>query len=66
MNNRYVGTCHCAAGATRAEFRLDWVPECSSKEGLAETIEWHVQNLDSERVREYLEIRCWVSDGTIL
>jgi nucleoside-diphosphate-sugar epimerase len=58
MNDKYVDTCHCAADATRGESRLDWVPEYSSKEGLAKIIEWHVQKLDSEHVREDLEIRC--------
>lgn len=57
MNDKHVGTCHCAADANRAESRLNWVPEYSLNEGLAEVIEWHVQNLDSERVREDPEIR---------
>jgi UDP-glucose 4-epimerase len=55
MTDKPVGVRHRAADTTRAEELLGWQPEYTLEEGLAETIDWYVENRDKEYVRENLE-----------
>jgi nucleoside-diphosphate-sugar epimerase len=55
MTDKPVGVRHRAADTTRAEELLGWEPEYSLEEGLAETIDWYVDNRDREHVGENLE-----------
>jgi UDP-glucose 4-epimerase len=55
MTDKPVGVRHRAADTTRAEELLGWEPEYSLEDGMAETIDWYVENRDEEYVRENLE-----------
>jgi len=55
MTDKPVGVRHRAADTTRAEELLGWEPEHSLQDGLAETIDWYVENRDRDYVRENLE-----------
>lgn len=55
MTDKPVGVRHRAADTTRAEELLGWEPEYSLEQGLAETIDWYVENRKREYVRENLE-----------
>jgi len=55
MTDKPVGVRHRAADTTRAEDVLGWEPEYTLEEGMAETIDWYVENRDREYVRENLE-----------
>lgn len=55
MTDKPVGVRHRAANTSRAEELLGWEPQYSLEEGLAETIDWYVDNRDEEYVRENLE-----------
>jgi UDP-glucose 4-epimerase len=55
MTDKPVGVRHRAADTTRAEELLGWEPEYSLKDGMAETIDWYVENRDKEYVQENLE-----------
>jgi UDP-glucose 4-epimerase len=55
MTDKPVGVRHRAADTTRAEELLGWEPEYTLEEGLAETIDWYVENREKEYVRENLE-----------
>ena len=55
MTDKPVGVRHRAADTTRAEELLGWEPEYSLEDGLAETIDWYVENRDRDTVRENLE-----------
>lgn len=55
MTDKPVGVRHRAADTTRAEELLGWEPEYTLEDGLAETIDWYVQNRDRDYVRENLE-----------
>ncbi len=55
MTDKPVGVRHRAADTTRAEELLGWKPEYSLQDGMAETIDWYVENRDKEYVKENLE-----------
>ena len=55
MTDKPVGVRHRAADTTRAEELLGWEPEYSLEEGLAETIDWYVENHEKENIRASLE-----------
>jgi len=55
MTDKPVGVRHRAADTTRADELLGWEPEYTFDEGMAETIDWYVENRDAEYVRENLE-----------
>ncbi|MFB6151951.1 MAG: NAD-dependent epimerase/dehydratase family protein [Haloarculaceae archaeon] len=55
MTDKPVGVRHRAADTTRAEELLGWEPRYTLAEGLAETVDWYVDNRDREYVRENLE-----------
>lgn len=55
MTDKPVGVRHRAADTTRAEELLGWEPKYTLEEGLAETIDWYVENREKEYVRENLE-----------
>jgi UDP-glucose 4-epimerase len=55
MTDKPVGVRHRAADTARAEELLGWEPEYSLDGGMAETIDWYVENRDEEYVRENLE-----------
>jgi UDP-glucose 4-epimerase len=55
MTDKPVGVRHRAADTSRARELLGWEPEYSIEDGLAETIDWYVDNRDREHVRENLE-----------
>jgi len=55
MTDKPVGVRHRAADTTRAEELLGWEPEYTLEDGLAETIDWYVENRDEEYVRRNLE-----------
>ena len=55
MTDKPVGVRHRAADTSRAEELLGWDREYSLEEGLAEAIDWYVDNRDEEYVRENLE-----------
>ncbi|UPV75246.1 NAD-dependent epimerase/dehydratase family protein [Halorussus limi] len=55
MTDKPVGVRHRAADTTRAEELLGWEPEHSLKDGMAETIDWYVENRDKGYVQENLE-----------
>lgn len=54
MTEKPVGVRHRAADTTRAEELLGWKPEYTLEEGLAETIDWYIENRDPNYVRENL------------
>jgi UDP-glucose 4-epimerase len=53
--NKPVGVRHRAADTTRAEELLGWEPEYSLEDGMAETIDWYVENRNKEYIQENLE-----------
>lgn len=55
MTDKPVGVRHRAADTSRAEELLGWEPEYGLEDGLAETIDWYVENRDREYVRQNLE-----------
>ncbi|WP_158855660.1 NAD-dependent epimerase/dehydratase family protein [Halorhabdus sp. CUG00001] len=55
LTDKPVGVRHRAADTTRAEELLGWEPEYTVEEGIANTVEWYVENRDEEEVRENLE-----------
>lgn len=55
MTDKPVGVRHRAADTSRAEELLGWEPQYSIEDGLAETIDWYVENRDREYVRNNLE-----------
>ena len=55
MTDKPVGVRHRAADTTRAEELLGWEPEYSLEDGIAETIDWYVENRDQDYVRENLQ-----------
>jgi UDP-glucose 4-epimerase len=55
MTDKPVGVRHRAADTSRAEELLGWEPEYSLEDGLADTIDWYVENRDKGYVRENLE-----------
>ena len=55
MTDKPVGVRHRAADTSRAEERLGWESEYTLEDGLAETIDWYVENRDEESVRENIE-----------
>jgi len=55
MTDKPVGVRHRAADTTRAEELLGWEPEYSLADGMAETIDWYVEERDEAYVRENLE-----------
>jgi UDP-glucose 4-epimerase len=55
MTDKPVGVRHRAADTTRAEELLGWEPEYSLEDGLAETVDWYVENREKDDVRENLE-----------
>jgi UDP-glucose 4-epimerase len=55
MTDKPVGVRHRAADTTRAEELLGWEPEYSLQDGMAETIDWYVENRDKGYVQENLE-----------
>jgi UDP-glucose 4-epimerase len=55
MTGKPVGVRHRAADTTRAEELLGWEPEYSLQDGMAETIDWYVENRDKGYVQENLE-----------
>jgi UDP-glucose 4-epimerase len=55
MTDKPVGVRHRAADTTRAEELLGWEPEYSLQDGMAETIDWYVENRDKGHVQENLE-----------
>jgi UDP-glucose 4-epimerase len=55
MTDKPVGVRHRAADTTRAEELLGWEPEYGLEDGLAETIDWYVNNREREYVQENLE-----------
>lgn len=50
-----VGVQHRAADISFAQKRTGWRPQYSFSQGLADTIEWYVQNKDPEQVRVDLD-----------
>jgi len=55
MTDKPVGVRHRAADTSRAEELLGWEPEYTLEDGMAETIDWYVENRDKEYVRGNLE-----------
>lgn len=55
MTDKPVGVRHRAADTTRAKELLGWEPEYSLEDGMAETIDWYLENRDEEYVQENLE-----------
>ena len=55
LTNKPVGVRHRAADTDRAEELLNWEPEYSLADGLAETIDWYVKNRDQEYIKDNLE-----------
>jgi UDP-glucose 4-epimerase len=55
MTDKPVGVRHRAADTSRAEELLGWESEYTLEDGLAETIDWYVENRDEQYVRENLE-----------
>jgi len=55
MTDKPVGVRHRAADTTRAEQLLGWEPEYSPEDGMAETIDWYVENRDEEYVQDNLK-----------
>ncbi|SDY33101.1 NAD-dependent epimerase/dehydratase family protein [Halopenitus persicus] len=55
MTDKPVGVRHRAADTTRAEELLGWEPKYSLDDGMAETIDWYVENRDEGYIRENLE-----------
>ena len=55
MTDKPVGVRHRAADTSRAEELLGWESEYTLEDGLAETIDWYVENRDEESVRENIE-----------
>jgi UDP-glucose 4-epimerase len=55
MTDKPVGVRHRAADTTRAEELLGWEPEYTLEDGMAETIDWYVENRDKEYIQENLE-----------
>lgn len=55
MTDKPVGVRHRAADTTRSEEILGWEPEYTLEDGLAETIDWYVENREREYVTDNLE-----------
>lgn len=55
VTDKPVGVRHRAADTSRAEELLGWESEYTLEDGLAETIDWYVENRDEESVRENIE-----------
>ena len=55
MTDKPVGVRHRAADLTRTRDLLNFEPEYSLQEGIAETVEWYAGNRDREYIRENLE-----------
>lgn len=55
QTDKPVGVRHRAADTARARDLLGWEPAYSLEEGLAETIDWYVNNHDKTYVRQHLE-----------
>lgn len=55
QTDKPVGVKHRAADTSRAEDLLGWEPEWTLSEGIAETIDWYVEQKNQEFVQENLE-----------
>lgn len=55
LTEKPVGVRHRAADTDRAEELLGWAPQYSFKDGIAETVDWYIENKDKEFVRNNLE-----------
>ena len=55
MTDKPQGVRHRAADTTRAEELLGWEPQYTVEEGIKNTLDWYVENRDSDYVRENLE-----------
>ena len=55
LTDKPVGVRHRAADTTRAADLLDWEPEYTLEEGVAETVDWYTSVRDREHVREHLD-----------
>jgi UDP-glucose 4-epimerase len=55
MTDKPVGVRHRAADTSRAEELLGWEPQYTLEDGLAETIDWYIENRDKEYVRDNLQ-----------
>lgn len=56
MTDKPVGVRHRAADTRRAKNLLGWEPKYELTEGLAETIDWYVDNRDADFAKENLEV----------
>ncbi len=55
QTDKPVGVKHRAADTARAEELLGWEPKWTLSEGIAETIDWYIEQKDREFVQENLE-----------